>query len=280
MCDTKLKLLEQHCTNLESIELKVTKENINGVKSLLTKVRSLISINLETEQEVENHVGIVELLKLQPGLRSLKLNNFWGDELFKVRNLVDLEELKIINRWDDILNIHELCYPLKKLRKLKMICMAFTASEEFEGAPCPALRELHLLVWDYLFLKTQCLSTPACLKWIQSHGEILEVLVLDLNFALCKKDVVSQQDICKILSECRKLRSFHMELLAMDSDIAHRIVKIVSENGVTSEERPLELYFHDNEVHDQIKAAMANTSAKNIFTFKDTLLCILKKLKK
>ncbi|XP_070141829.1 uncharacterized protein [Drosophila kikkawai] len=257
LCD-ELKLVEQHCPNLQFIELVVSNENLNGIKSLLTKVRSLISMTLNTTP-IWHRLGIVELLKLQPSLRRLHLRRFCGEELFEVRNLVNLEELIIDYSLDESFNIHVLCYRLKKLRTLHVQCLSFTVSKEFGKVACPALTELKLCNPGFGWQAWRT-SARDMLRWILSHAETLEVLHLSLRIPYYEPDT----DTCEILSECKRLRHFYMPIRTGNFDFAHRLIEIVSEKG-----KPLELDFDNNMVHDQIRKLMDKTAAKHLITLGD-----------
>ncbi|XP_022208373.2 uncharacterized protein LOC111064863 [Drosophila obscura] len=244
-----LKLIEEHCSNLVKISLDVNQRNYNGVKSLLSRMRSPGSV--EVGLDCRACLGYREFLFEFNRLQKLSLKGCPKDEIYFLKKLINLEELAVTPLSDsEHIDILGVCSALHNLRSLTIAKMNVIIPKEFGVSPCPSLENLLVVhchiptVWP-LFPKLKHLRirhTPIATcqflnQWVLQHSSTLERLEL-----LYLDEPLQESDVLQVLQRCRKLQFFSIVL--GDSNITetfvNSIMDILNENGFKPE-KPFEL---------------------------------------
>ncbi|XP_034655530.1 uncharacterized protein LOC117893163 [Drosophila subobscura] len=271
------KLVGKYCHHLESIDFRVTASSAHLMESLILLLKgrdSIKSIRINMERDVPGTVlqGLTEF----PQLRKLDFRQHAGDAVYEIRNLINLEELKIQSKsYHEQVNIFEICAPLKKLRCLTVFNINILSHGEEDAPlmPCPALEELTLqqcLLSAELphFPKLTSMTLASCdcninnlvCASILKNANSLEDLDID-----CHPSPFDGDSFLEVLRACKKLREFCEPIRKVPIYRAYvfKIVEILRENGWTPES-PFTLWVFDRPKMKWIKRLVAQSSCPGI----------------
>ncbi|XP_022208441.2 uncharacterized protein LOC111064902 isoform X2 [Drosophila obscura] len=279
-------LVAKHCHHLESLDFHVTASNAHVMESLilLLKGRDTIkSIVIHMARDVP--VAVLHGLRELPQLKKLDFCQDAGDAVYELRQLVDLEELKIKSRsHHEQIKILEICAPLKKLRHLTVTNINIQAHGDAETAlmPWPALECLnlqqcllaaelpHFPNLTFLALwSCQCHIENLVCATILRHAISLECLEID-----CLPPPLDGDGFLQVLRACTKLRDFCVPMRKVPIYRAYvfAMVEILRENGHTPE-NPFTLWLFDRPKMRWIKRLVAQSSCPGIIDLKVVKIC-------
>ncbi|KAH8360808.1 hypothetical protein KR084_003186, partial [Drosophila pseudotakahashii] len=263
-----MRLIERHCTNLQSISIGINGSNCYRVKTFLGNLKSLRSVRLWIECAATPK--IFRVLKTIKYLKGLEFLRYVGREGSEICKLVHLESLTLIAHPKTTrIDVFELCSPLKKLRSLSLV--GFRDCQPNEGPQDLALDELKIgsgcsvgAEWTHFpSVKTIIARfsgytlTPGREKWILKHSESLEKLILSSG--------ITRKQFTEILRSCKNLCYFEIDLLRLIIDITFviQILNILKENGFT-EKKPFKMYLYDQTNQFKDLVSSFNTSMLKI----------------
>ncbi|XP_034123027.1 uncharacterized protein LOC117580542 [Drosophila guanche] len=244
-----LKLIEDNCPNLETISLEVTQSNWHGVRSLLSRMRSLRSV--EVGLDCRACSGYREFLQEFKSLQKLILKSCPKEEIDWLKKLLNLEELAVTPLSDsEPIDILEVCSALPQLRSLTVTEMNVIIPHGFIVPPCPCLETLLVVncriptVWPHfpqlknLRIRHTRIATRQFLnQWVLQHSGTLEHLEL-----LYLEEPLEETDVLQVIKRCVKLQ--FLSIVLGDSKLSETFVSsildMLQENGFKSEQ-PFEL---------------------------------------
>ncbi|XP_034655920.1 uncharacterized protein LOC117893417 [Drosophila subobscura] len=240
-----LKLIEENCPNLETISLEVNQSNYNGVWSLLSRMRSLRSV--EVGLDCSKCFGYREFLLEFKSLQKLCLKSCQKEEINLLKNFISLEELAVTPlSGREPIDILEVCSALPKLRSLTVAEMNVIIPHGFIVPPCPNLETLlvvrcripaawpHFPQLKHLRIRHTCIATRQFLnQWVLPHSGTLEHLEL-----LYLEEPLEETDVLQVIKRCGKLQ--FLSIVLGDSNISETFVStildLLEENGFRSEQ--------------------------------------------
>ncbi|XP_016984050.1 uncharacterized protein LOC108048086 [Drosophila rhopaloa] len=204
------KLASKYCPNLEEFFIPVRRNFWNHISPLLLTLQNLNWVGFTNDFQMVNLVDT--LLKL-PKLNNLQVLGFCRGDLERLKELVNLEELTILNKNEDPIDIYKICSPMKKLNELEVKFGFIRIPEEIGGDQL--WPKLDLLRIGYGMFYTQLPYLPS-----------LKFLTIDNTAAHMKLNNIFGTTVTKYAETLESLRFCSETLRDIDLQEAATISKL------------------------------------------------------
>ncbi|XP_041450069.1 uncharacterized protein LOC111064784 isoform X2 [Drosophila obscura] len=298
--DVIFKLIAKHCVNLETASVNITPLTFNASKYVLA-MKGLKTITLDFKIPDYEESDLIQYIN--PDCKVLSVENISVYQAENLRQLINLEELRVCEFYDSFQNIFHI---VSDLKKLCVLCLRFCvqgcilieenyysdnqAENKEKFFECP---ELEVLKFDNCHILTPLPKCPKLkiLNLFNSHFDprwdfgdtialypsTLEHLMLFYSARSTFVNEPTEKHFLNILRVCKKLKCLSSSLDLIENILLDSLdfIAILKENGF-NEERRFEINLYSFQSIRAMNIEAANYEVWNLITINNFLLDDLK----